>query len=148
MGMGFAAKLDRTQTGAAQLRFATYLVGNKGEMFGGVAVDATGRMYLTGLTLSTDYPRTMEPAFGGGEWDGVLTALNPDLPTGQVYSRFVGENDKDGLRDVLVIANGAVYVVGGTGSSDLPTVSPLQSNFRDGAAQAPYTWLGSAGHAS
>lgn len=146
-GDGFAAKLDRTQMGAAQLRFATYLGGNKSEMFGGVAVDATGRMYLTGLTLSTDYPRTTGPAFGGGEWDGVLTALNPDPPTGLVYSRFVGGNGKDALRDVLVTANGAVYVVGGTGSSDLPTVNPLQSDFRGGAAQAPYTWLGSAGDA-
>jgi hypothetical protein len=146
-GDGFAAKLDRTQTGAAQLRFATYLGGDRFEMFGGVAVDSSGRMYLTGFTLSTNYPRTTGPAFGGGEGDGVLTVLNPDPPTALVYSRFVGGNGKDGLRDVLVTANGAVYVVGGTGSSDLPTVNPLQSNFRGGAAQAPYTWLESAGDA-
>lgn len=142
----FAARLDRTRTGSDQLLFATYLGGARGEMAGGITVNTTGTIYVTGVTLSSNFPRTIGPAHGG-DWDGFLTVLNPVPPTALVWSRFVGGSGRDALRDVLLAPNDAAWVVGGTGSSNLPTVNPLQDTFRGGAPQAPYTWLGSAGDA-
>jgi hypothetical protein len=44
-------------TGSIQL-FSTYLGGNGDESPGGIAVDATGSIYVTGYTNSTDFPVT------------------------------------------------------------------------------------------
>jgi len=52
---GFVAKLDAS---GQKILFATYLGGFNGANVTGVATDSTGNIYVTGSTLSTDFPVT------------------------------------------------------------------------------------------
>ncbi len=139
----FAAILDRAQTGEAQLRFSTFLGGNDQEMPGGVAVDAAGRMHLTGYTKSSNFPHTAVSPAHGGLLDGFVAKLDPVTPA-LLFSRFVGGSGRDGLRDILLDSTGNIYVAGGSGSANLSLVSPIQAEYKGGAAKAdePYGWLG------
>src|SRR5262249_44850291 len=53
---GFVAKLDPTQSGAASLIYATYLGGSAADVALAIAADAAGAAYVTGQTLSLDFP--------------------------------------------------------------------------------------------
>jgi cell division septation protein DedD len=142
----FVAVLDRTQTGTNQLLFATYLGGSKNEVPGGIAPSGTEYLYVTGVTGSSDFPTTaVSPSFGGGNSDGFLTKLDVVAP-GLVYSRFVGGNGKDGMRGIAVDSQDNAYVAGQTGSSNFPTVAPLQATFQGGSAISTDTgWFTSLG---
>jgi hypothetical protein len=52
----FVTKLNAT--GSAPLIYSTYLGGSGSDQGFGIAVDATGAAYVTGLTQSTDFPTT------------------------------------------------------------------------------------------
>ena len=59
-GDAFVTRLDTTKSSAASLIYSTYL-GGSGEDYGnGIAVDTSGCAYVTGYTLSTDFP-TLNP---------------------------------------------------------------------------------------
>jgi hypothetical protein len=62
----FLTKLNPAGT---QSLFTQFLRGGKDEAAGAVAVDASGDVYVTGKTLSINFPTTsgaVQPAFGGG----------------------------------------------------------------------------------
>jgi photosystem II stability/assembly factor-like uncharacterized protein len=108
----FAAKFDPAQSGAASLRYATYLGGSRregektvatdGTFFRSVsgvaiAVDGAGRAYLTSFTDSDDYPTTtnaFDRTFNGGEADAVLTQLNA-AGSQLLYSTYFGGSGPD-----------------------------------------------------
>jgi hypothetical protein len=64
--------------------WSTYYGGtksNSGQFLGGsLAVDEAGRVWLTGMTASTDLPlhNAFQSTFGGGDFDGFLAALSSD----------------------------------------------------------------------
>jgi hypothetical protein len=137
----FAAKLDPALTGTNQLLFATYLGGSKDEIPGGVAADSSGSMYVAGVTGSTNFPITaISPTFGGGGRDAFLTKLKVTAPASLLYSRYVGGDGKDGIRDIAVDTQDNVYASGATSSSNLPTVSPIQSTLKGGTALSTDSW--------
>jgi len=73
------------------LSYSTYLGGSSLDRGFGIAVDAAGNTYVTGLTFSTDFPTTTEALqvpFGGGQ-DAFVTKLTPDGST-IVYSTYLG----------------------------------------------------------
>ena len=51
----FVTKLDATGSG---LVYSTYLGGSDGDFGHGIAVDGAGSAYVTGYTVSTDFPTT------------------------------------------------------------------------------------------
>jgi len=137
----FAAKLDPSLTGTNQLLFATYLGGSEDDFPAGVAPSGTEYMYVTGITGSSDFPTAgVSTSFGGGNSDAFLAKLDVVTPTSLVYSRFVGGNGKDGLRDVVVDSQDNTYVAGHTGSSNFQTVNPLQTTFKGGAVISTDSW--------
>jgi hypothetical protein len=130
----FLAKLDPSQAGEDQLLFSTYFGGQDQDTTGGVAADASGSVYWTGATESTDFPTTaISPGYGGGDYDAFLVSLETDPPS-LVFSRFVGGQGTDGIRGTVVDRIGNVYVTGGTGSADFPTVDPIRDTFLGGVA--------------
>lgn len=113
----FAVKLNSTGT---SLVYSTYLGGSNSEAPGNhLALDTFGNVYLTGETLSADFPiqNGFRP-YGGG--DPFITMLNP-TGTGLVYSSYLGGNGNDIGNAVAVDLTGAAYVTGLTNSTNLGT---------------------------
>jgi len=61
----FVAKLNAA---GSALLYSTYLGGSGGETGNGIAVDSAGNAYITGETLSANFPiaNALQPVFGGG----------------------------------------------------------------------------------
>ncbi len=123
-GDGFVTKLN--STGSA-LVYSTYLGGSNGEAAQGIAVDASGNAYVSGQTLSADFPTTpgaFRTTFTpdndcscSGDAAGFVTKVNP-TGTALVYSTYVS-----GITSALlaVDATGNAYIGGWTNSPNFPT---------------------------
>jgi len=101
-----------------------------------IAVDATGNVYLTGRTFSTDFPVTsgaVQKAPGGGEQgDAFITKLDPQAKT-LIYSTYFGGQNDDYGKAIAVDSSGAAYVVGYTMSSGLPKAVNLNGTYNTGS---------------
>ena len=104
--------------------YSTYLGGSHVDQGYGIAVDALGNAYVTGETVSTNFPTTgtVQPTFGGGFSDAFVTELTP-TGTGLVYSTYLGGSSADVGFGVAVDALGSAYVTGGTDSPNFPTTA-------------------------
>jgi hypothetical protein len=116
------------------LVYSTYLSGSSGnghadEGFG-IAVDAAGHAYVTGIASSTDFPTT-PGAFQTTQPNPVgvafVTELTPD-GSGLVYSTYLGGSGDGNPRggedtglSVALDAAGDAYVTGTAFSTDFPT---------------------------
>ncbi|MGC8880344.1 MAG: SBBP repeat-containing protein [Anaerolineae bacterium] len=106
------------------LRYATLLGGTSDDWGLGIAVDAQGAAYVTGLTASPDFPTTpgaFETRHQGSR-DAFVVKLHPSGTTLE-YATFLGGRNKDWGSAIAVDANGAAYVTGRTESPDFPTTS-------------------------
>jgi len=121
----FLVKVDPT---LSTLLYSTYLGGTPGtyDSVYGLAVDASGNAYLTGLAYSPDFPVTAgayDTSLGDSQGDAFVTKINPasggsaDL----VYSTFLGGGAEDMGRSIVVDSSGNAYVAGRTYSPDFPT---------------------------
>ena len=136
-GNGFLTKLNAAGTG---LVYSTYLSGTPrdtcrssilseivscgGEYASAVATDAAGNAYVTGNTISADFPTPADPLQQGpnGYSDAYVIKLNP---TGQaLYSTRLGGSSYDSGGDIYADSAGLVYLLGYTSSDDFPTVNP------------------------
>jgi hypothetical protein len=107
------------------LSYSTYLGGSGDDNAVSIAVDARGHAYVTGSTVSTNFPTTadaMQPANLGGFGDAFLTKLNRD-GTGLLYSTYFGGTGSDAATDIALDPGGNIYVVGATQSADFPTTA-------------------------
>ena len=72
----FVTKLNASGSG---LMYSTYLGGSDDEVGYGIAVDGSGNAYVTGATVSTNFPVTAgayQTTFGGGTWDVFVTKIS------------------------------------------------------------------------
>jgi hypothetical protein len=114
------------------LSYSTYLGGSGADYGNGIAVDREGNAYVTGYTTSTNFPTTnpiqatnkATPTTGSGT--AFVTKLN-STGSALVYSTYLGGSTIDEGLAIAVDAAGNATVAGGTGSSDFPTVNPLQA---------------------
>ena len=134
-GAGFVAELDPT---GASLLYSTYLAGSTslaGEGAFGIAVDPSGKVYVTGLTFAIDFPTTSANAFNPGplaanaNGTAYLTKLDPTVSgaSSLIYSTYIAGTGGDYGNGVVADAAGNAYVAGLTDSTDFPTANPLQS---------------------
>jgi len=119
-GDAFVTKLD--PSGSA-LDYSTFL-GGSGNADGGlgIAVDPSGCAYVTGFTLSADFPTTsgaFDTSHNGGR-DAFVAKLNA-AGSALVYSTFLGGTGFEEGRGIVVDAMGAAYVTGAVTSRDFPT---------------------------
>jgi hypothetical protein len=118
------------------LVYSTFTGGTGDDAARAIAVDSAGNAYVTGRTLSVNYPATpgafqtedgadptgfVEPGLGLG--DVFVTKLNA-AGNGAVYSTYVGGQNDDEGRAVAVDAAGNAYVAGVTYSTDDFPVTP------------------------
>ena len=124
------------------LRWCTYTGG--GWPRGGLAVDASERVWVAGRTVSASFfttPDAIQSTRRG--WDDAFLLLLSADGRQAVYSTLVGGSGSDVgevALSVLVGANGALYVTGNSRSSDFPTVAgaaqPVSTGISDGFALA------------
>lgn len=132
------------------LEYSTYYGGTGGDEALALAVDASGATYLTGRTVSEDFPLSPgapDTDRTGTNYDAFVSKLNAD-GDGMVYSTYLGGA---GLENYVVYcgiavnASGEAYVVGQTFSTDFPTVNAIQGQ-NNGVTNAFITKLNSAGN--
>jgi hypothetical protein len=121
---GFVAKLNPAGN---SLLYSSYLGGSGDEFGAGIAVDASQNAYITGTTVSSNFPTVsaIQAAYGGAG-DAFLTKVNP-AGTALVYSTFIGGSAGESGERVAVDTSGAAYVTGGTNSTNFPVSAAIQS---------------------
>ncbi len=131
-------------TGSA-LVYSTYLGGAGAEFGGGIAVDASGNVYLSGETHSTDFPlaNPIQNSLKGAQ-DVFVAKLNAS-GSALVYSTYLGGSGAESTRSVAVDSSGAVYVGGSTDSSDFPVTANSAQRSYGGAGDAFVAKLNPAG---
>jgi hypothetical protein len=107
-----------------ELDFSTFLGGSSSESGAGIAIDASGVVYVAGYTFSADFPKT------AGVHDTVLSGRNEIFAakihssgSSLLYSTYIGGSDEDRCYGMTVSLFGDVYVTGWTYSDDFPVTS-------------------------
>ncbi len=118
----FVAKLDPSQSGTDALVFSSYIYGSDGDSVGnGVAAGKDGRIYLIGNTQAGDFPVSAS-AFQSTLWgsqDAFIVKMDPG--TGGIdYATYLGGEDIDDGRAILVDDNNLTYFAVSTLSIDFP----------------------------
>jgi hypothetical protein len=110
------------------LVFSTYLGAAAKDVGRAVAVDGAGNIYVAGETESSDFPTLLSlQTEHRGSRDGFVARFSPG---GQrlIYSTYLGGTQSDYIWGITVDSEEALYLIGQTGSSDLPTFTALQPN--------------------
>ena len=128
------AFVSKINPAGSALLYSTYIGGSTRDLVGDIAVDASGNAYISGSTLSSDFPTTAgvlgEVPAGVVNANGVddvfVTKLNPS-GTGLVYSTYLGGTGDDQNADLAIDTAGNAYVTGNTTSSNFPMVNGFQT---------------------
>lgn len=120
----FVAKLNSTGN---SLAYSSYVGGSDDDVAGGVVIDGSGNAYVTGQTLSTNFP-VRNPVQGTmrGTSDAFLVKMNA-TGSSTVYSTYLGGTGREAGFGVAVDGSGAAYVTGIVYSNDFPTVNAIQT---------------------
>jgi hypothetical protein len=126
------------------LSYSTYLGGTNFDACNSVKVDSAGNVYVTGITISSDFPTAsaLQGASasdgaqaegtantdGRNDWgyaDAFVTKLNA-AGDSIIFSTYLGGDALDYGISLALDSSRNVYVAGRTTSGDFPTVNPVQ----------------------
>ena len=131
----FVAKLNAAGNA---LVYSTYLGGNADDGALGLAVDSSGSAFVTGYTVSTNFPTAspVQPTYGGGSCvsgsvlfpcpDAFMTKFSPS-GTQLLYSTYLGGSGGDLGSAIAVDSSGSALAAGVTTSSNFLTANPFQA---------------------
>jgi Abnormal spindle-like microcephaly-assoc'd, ASPM-SPD-2-Hydin/Beta-propeller repeat len=150
---GFLTVLNASGSG---LVYSTYVGGTDQDRVQGVALDPNGAVYLTGQTVSTDFPVTtgafrtsIPPTLHSHNWV-FLTKVDTSKSgaASLVYSTYVGGIQSD-ANAVAVDASGEAYIAGGVAadSVDFPTTPGVFQSKINALSAAFVTKMNAAGTA-
>lgn len=124
-------------SGPAGLPFSSYLGGSLADFGRGIALGATGQVFVTGDTLSANFPTTpnaFQPAAPSAVNAFVSRISFPASgPVVLAYSTYLGSSGDDVGRRIAADAAGHAYVIGTTSSTTFPTLNAFQLEGGDGA---------------
>jgi len=147
---------EMNPTGTAEV-YSTYLAGGTGEFGVALAMDPTGKIYITGLTFSSDFPTTdgtLPGTIAGFKQSpnpanlnvgtSFISKIDPSISgtNSLVYSSYIGGTGATTLvsdfgNGIAVDANGNAYVTGitfsspGSGLPNFPVLNAFQATPTD-----------------
>ncbi len=141
----FVAKMNSTAT---QVLYTVYLGGSGDDAARAIAVDATGNVYVTGVTASPDFPVTTG-AFSTS-LSGTQSAFVAKLDSmGRLqYSTYLGGANPDFGVAIAIDSSGAAYLAGQTESPTFPvTAGAFQNRYHGGSSDCFVSKLNPSGSA-
>src|SRR3989442_871756 len=120
------AFLTKLNAAGNALVYSTYLGGSNTDEGFGIAVDSLGSAYLTGVTVSTNFPTAHPIQANGGGVEAFVTKVNA-AGNALVYSTYLGGSSADAGHGIAVDSLGSAYVTGLTESTNFPTANPIQA---------------------
>ena len=149
----FVSKLNPAGTA---LVYSTFLGGTNSEWGRDIAVDSAGNAYVTGKTMSSNFPttggafdRTFNvdncPRCGIDQIDAFITKLNP-AGSALVYSTFLGGTSPDETFGIAIDGARNAYVTGET-TGNFPTTAGAFDTTANGGSDAFVAKLNPAGSA-
>ncbi len=125
---GSDAFISKISPDGSQILYSSYLGGNGNDIGNSITLDSLGNIYIVGSTFSNDFPllNALQPNFTSkrNTRDGFITKLNA-LGNSLVYSTYLGGDDDDVARKIVVDSNGNAYVTGFTSSTNFPATALL-----------------------
>lgn len=123
---GFLTKLNGT-TGA--LMVSTFLGGTQNDGVNAMAQDQLGRLYVTGFTLSSDFPVTRasqstSASSASGSMDAFVATVSSGLNQ-ETFGTYLGGTGGEGGNAIAVDSLTSIIVAGQTSSSDFPAIGSL-----------------------
>jgi hypothetical protein len=115
------------------LSYSTYLGGTDFDFGGNIAADNAGNAYVTGYTVSTDFPVKGHSLLNGnqGGADSYVTKFSPNGTL--LYSTYLGGNGDDFGLSITADSSENIYVTGQTYSTNFPVKNALQSSAGGGS---------------
>ena len=123
------AFLCKVAAGGKTLSYSTYFGGTKTDSASALTVSPSGTVYMTGTTLSLDFPTSsnaFKNAASGGPGDSWVAVfdLKQTGASSLTYSTYLGGTNGTTLAAAITSdASGVIYVTGATNADDFP-VSP------------------------
>jgi hypothetical protein len=119
------------------LIYSTFLGGSSTDEAHAIAVDSAGNAYITGFTLSVDFPTMNALQAGLLTVSCVFISKMNATGTALAYSTYLGGTEPASNHiltasvgnGIAVDAAGNAYIAGSTFSTDFPLVNPLISTF-------------------
>ena len=129
---GFVFKLN--WNGSA-LIYSTFLGGTELDLGTGIAIDSTGNAFVSGWTMSSDFPTTLEAydtTYNGGD-DAFVLKLDQN-GSALLYSTYIGGSKREGFiyHNIAIDSFGNAFIAGITESSDFPTTSNANDTSHNG----------------
>ncbi len=126
---GGCAFVEKLAPAGASVVYATFVGGSGGELATGLAVDAAGTAYVTGMTHSSDFPLVNAlsgptATFQSLGSDGFVTAIDK---TGGSFDYSTHINQQD-CAAIAVDGAGDAYVAGSASTANFATCGALQTS--------------------
>lgn len=129
---GFITRFD---TSGQSVTFSTFCGGSDADFIQGIAVDASGKIFVTGYTLSADFP-IKNPGFvaycdstqgSPGTHDAFVVACNANA-TQQLWGTYLGGTGVDMGLGITASSTG-IFVTGAANSTDLSLQQPMDNQY-------------------
>lgn len=138
-GASSDAFVTKLSVDGQSLVYSTYLGGSAVENLAhsSIAVIPGGEVVVVGDTRSDDLEvvNAAQPDFGGGVADAFAARLNA-AGTALVFWTYLGGSGNDEGWCVAIGDDSSAYIVGETGSADLPTLNAYQATYGGGPSDA------------